>query len=331
MKQGWGDVGGVSWTLTKEDVEKILKDLGIEVVKEDARGDLSALCPFHSDRKPSWSISTAKPGNPSGCWSCGARARTILTLITACRGGGTERAKTYLRQFTDVDRAQIRGPSIIRRPTLEADVPMDEAVLLALGRCREDCMLTRGFPGKFLDAQGVRYDKEKRRVVVPIRTAKGQLAGLIGRAATDAVQPKYYFYDGIQKSRYLLGEQHIADDDGLIIVEGVFDYLRCVQYGYLSTVALMGAQVSAIQADKLRKIGARRYTLMLDNDEAGKAGTLRLIEALRGSAPIFVASYPEDCKDPGDMDEGQMTFALKTAKPVWLGKKKEVRKWQRRQ
>lgn len=322
MRKGWGDIGKtVAWTVGSEDLKKVLDRLGIEIVREDDLGELWSRCPFHDDRKPSWSISTEKPGNPSNCFSCGARARTLIGLIAMKRGGDMEDAKRWLNKYVDTTTYVLRGESIIVVPKVESDAEMDEAILSTFVPCRHPYMLKRGFSTDFLDREGILYDRNTRRVIFPVRNSKRLLVGVVGRTVVGA-EPKYYFYNNFPKSRYLMGEHRIKDDEAVHIVEGAVDYLRCIQHGFTQTVALMGCQVSAKQTEKLRKMGAKRFTLMLDNDEAGMDGNRALKNALRGVAPLRLPRYPDGLKDPGDATKEQLRGMISGAELVWVGPKK---------
>jgi len=63
-------------------------------------------------------------------------------------------------------------------------------------------------------------------------------------------------------------------DKPLVIVEGFFDAIKLHQHGCRKVVALMGSTMSAAQEELLRAHTDERsrVLIMLDEDEAGRAG-----------------------------------------------------------
>jgi DNA primase len=140
------------------------------------------------------------------------------------------------------------------------------------------------------------------RIVIPIHNEHGDLIAYSGRAI-DQTEPKYRLPAGFRKS-HLLFNLHRAMRSGdrtLILVEGFFDTLKIHQAGHHNVAALMGSRLSSRQADLIGTY-FDQVILMLDADEAGKAGTtaaatalssilsLQIVELASGTQPDQLAS-----------------------------------------
>ncbi|MBT3321880.1 MAG: DNA primase [Anaerolineae bacterium] len=138
---------------------------------------------------------------------------------------------------------------------------------------------------------GKRYDRFRDRLMIPIRDARGQMAGFGARTMDPEGIPKYLnspqtsLFD---KSNLLYGldraKKAIRTLDQAVIVEGYLDVISPHQAGFENVVAPMG---TALGEGQLRLI--KRYTpgnhivLALDPDTAGQKAILRGLDAARQS------------------------------------------------
>jgi len=140
------------------------------------------------------------------------------------------------------------------------------------------------------------------RIVIPIHNEHDELIAYAGRAI-DKTEPKYRLPAGFRKS-HLLFNLHRAIRSGdrtLILVEGFFDTMKIHQAGHHNVAALMGSRLSSRQADLIGTY-FDQVILMLDRDEAGKAGTtaaatdlssiveVQIVELASGTQPDQLAS-----------------------------------------
>ena len=196
--------------------------------------------------------------------------------------------------------------------------------------------------------QGRRYDRFRDRLMIPIRDARGRMAGFGARTMDPEGLPKYLNSpqtDIFDKGRLLYGldraRKAIRSSDQAVIVEGYLDVITPHQAGFENIISPMG---TALTEDQLRMI--KRYTpgnhivLALDPDAAGQKAILRGLEAARKSldregelgfdargylrhearlqADLRVASLPDDL-DPDEIvlrnpKEWEEIIAL--AKPI---------------
>ena len=138
---------------------------------------------------------------------------------------------------------------------------------------------------------GKRYDKFRDRLMIPIRDARGRMAGFGARTMDPEGIPKYLNSPQtslFNKSNLLYGldraKKAIQTLDQAVIVEGYLDVISPHQAGFENVVAPMG---TALGEGQLRLL--KRYTpgnhivLALDPDAAGQKAILRGLDAARQS------------------------------------------------
>jgi DNA primase catalytic core len=143
------------------------------------------------------------------------------------------------------------------------------------------------------------------RVTVPIQDETGNVVGLYGRKVEG---PGARLPEDSARHIYLAGGHRAVfnataakTSRSLILVESIFDCLSLWQAGFRHTVPLYGAggwtphHDALVQSAELDEI-----VLALDNDEAGRTGTLAAKAKIRALAPactIRLLAWPEGVKD----------------------------------
>ena len=122
------------------------------------------------------------------------------------------------------------------------------------------------------------------RIIFPIINEEGQVVSFGGRTINDD-KPKYI--NGAEtliysKDRNIYGINISKDyaQDGLIIVEGYFDYIALYQAGIKNVVALLGTAISDEQIELIKRY-TNKVTLILNSDLAGKRASLKIGEKLK--------------------------------------------------
>lgn len=140
------------------------------------------------------------------------------------------------------------------------------------------------------------------KLTLPWRDPLGRVKGIAVRNInyTDGDKfPKYLYSTKLDKS-VLFNLKAVKGDKDLIIVEGLIDCLAASRE-LDNVVALGGASLNKEQIETAIKYGAKKITLCLDNDKAGKEGTLKAIDVIRKAGlPCYVASLSEGIKDPDE-------------------------------
>lgn len=140
-----------------------------------------------------------------------------------------------------------------------------------------------------------------RAIVLPYEAAVGTI-GAVLRALDDTLQPKYcdvFFKAAETKKTHLFGltRNRQANAD-LLIVEGEIDAMRARAAGVAGVAACTGLQnITLEQLDEAKQYGARRITLLLDNDK-GKDHSKEIDKAAAlirqaGLTP-YVAAFPDE-------------------------------------
>ncbi len=144
------------------------------------------------------------------------------------------------------------------------------------------------------------YDRFRNRIMIPIRDARGHMAGFGARVFNPKDQPKFInspqtvLFD---KGRLLYGldlaRKAIRTEDQAVVVEGYLDVIALHQAGHGNAVSPMGTALTAHQLRTLKRY-SRNIVLALDADAAGNQATLRGLnvarEALdRDPDPVFDA------------------------------------------
>lgn len=149
------------------------------------------------------------------------------------------------------------------------------------------------------------------QLVIPYRDPYGRLKGFIVRTIQPDIKPKYKFSSGTEKDSFFLLHRSRAEGE-LTLAEGFLDALVALQRGIKGIVAIGGASVSRNQIENAVYFGIKRFTLALDNDEAGQEATERAVDLLQEKGiQTFVAQFDQDYKDPDELirEKGVESFA----------------------
>jgi DNA primase len=154
------------------------------------------------------------------------------------------------------------------------------------------------------------YDRFRNRLMIPIHSETGALAGFGGRSL-DGSDPKYLNSpesEIFNKSRLLYNLHRSKDSmrklDRAILVEGYFDAIAIDHLGVPGVVASMGTSLTSGQASLLKRY-VRRVVIAYDGDSAGRSATLRAAPILL-SAGIFVEALDlAGEKDPDSLIQKQ--------------------------
>jgi len=126
------------------------------------------------------------------------------------------------------------------------------------------------------------YDRFRDRVIFPIFSLNGQVAGFGGRILGDG-QPKYLNSPEsavFNKSQTLFGLYHnksaIREAGRCLIVEGNFDLLSLVAHGVHYVAAPLGTALTA-QHVKILKRYAEEAVVIFDGDQAGLKAAMRAV------------------------------------------------------
>ena len=309
-------------------------------LKPAGRDRLKGLCPFHSERTPSFHVHVGR--GFYYCFGCGAKGDLFdfvmqtqsvdfveaLTLLGRRAGvevepatpkAGRRRDLLQINQMAlDWFRGNLTGePLDYLRDRGLSDASIAEWELgfapdgwdgllrhaLTAGH-RDDDLLAAGLLSE--NERGRRYDRFRNRVIFPIKDRLGRAVGFAGRVLDDSV-PKYLNTpetDVFDKGAVLYGLDRakgpIRDRGECLVVEGYMDVIALHQTGFHHAVAALGATLTEDQAQELSRLDVRRLLLAFDADDAGRRAVLAGLERSVGRRFLVRAVTVPHGKDPAD-------------------------------
>jgi DNA primase len=289
-----------------------------------------ALCPFHSEKNPSFYVNPEKK----------------IYYCFGCRKGGS--AINFLMEYEKLD-----FPDAVRRLAKNLGIDIDttkglkykdiyDANELAcqfysmvltkeMGKRGQNYVKARNIdlntlrdfrlgyaPASgglvtFMRQKGVAVDKLGKaglisqsheifrdRLIFPIFNVSGRIIGFGGRGIDDYMQPKYLNSPEtpiFRKGEILYGlyqsRESIRQKGEAILVEGYFDLLSLVQKGILNVCAPLGTSLTEKQSLLISRY-AKRVNILFDGDLSGIKAALRSIGLLINTqVEVFVTSLPE--------------------------------------
>ena len=266
-----------------------------------------ALCPFHSDHKPSLSFKK----NKWKCWSCGEEGDTISLVkkvlhkdfLDACRWLADENNIILTEYKPEEDRPPkpfdaSRYERFFERPWLN-----DEARKFLFEERRLDprviawCRIT-----SWRDKRGVPW------LQIPYYDREGKLIGIQNRNLVKGAIPRFRFPTGSQCNLYGLPVLNLLKSgEMLYITEGCSDCWAMLSAGHKAIAIPSATLLSRKDKEQLSILNSQlsiTFHMWPDNDAPGERLFLQLQEVL----PSLVRhQLPAGCKDFSDFYLSSMT------------------------
>jgi DNA primase len=308
-------------------IEQVLQHYGILDQFKKSGDSLSGPCPIHKGSNPTqFRVSISK--NIWNCFSECKHGGNVLDFISRmenvsihaaaikavewfnlalndapqtseeCTNENTERAaptsRTQAPKPTSMKPAEQTGPN--------------KALKFKLDKLeREHPYLTeRGLSPETITEFGVGYCTKgtmAERIAIPIHNPDGKVVAYAGRwpANPEKDVPKYKLPQGFRKSLELFNVERAMKEPPekpLVIVEGFFDCMKLHQNGCRKTVALMGSTMSDAQEEIINTHFKGHIFIVLDEDEAGRAGREDIVVRLAKVSFVRIYSLGEEDKQP---------------------------------
>lgn len=292
------------------DLAGVLQTIGVDV-KRQSGDEINARCPVHHKVK----------GRESGGYTWYMNAESGLWLCYTCGARGN--LSMLLSEMTDDPAALWNVQNIVITQGLRR-LEHDEAVYddhveidwneySKFAPLPDRILEARNLDGDIARRYGVRWDKQKRAIIVPILSPLGELRGWQAKKSGWVRN----LPEGVQKHTTLFGIER-AHAPTAILVESPLDVVRFhgVYDGLdYSCVSSFGANISKDQGRLLAKFDT--VILALDNDEAGRAETKRIHNHDLVDTRLRYWQYHEkDPKDIGEMTDGQIIRGLRNVSPI---------------
>lgn len=315
------------------DVRDVLEELGLSWGTE-SRGWVSLNCPFHSERRPSFTMSIE-----TGGWKCyhdPSLKGGIVKFVALVREVDYDEAVVWLvgRRTSTLSAAERLQQAIEKwNPKVAKPVGSGLGSVVQWAAQYDSLDPTmmakyffeRGFTERTMRSFGVRYDPNERALMWPMRDASFNLQGFTLRRLPGQGEPKYLYPDGCWISTLLFPLSHFVGNGDVVLVEGPMDAMWLHQSGRPKGLALMGSSITEQQITQLRSL-ARTLVLAFDNDRfelehdgPGELLTSLVTKQLGAQFEIKHALFPT--KDIQMLPEEEARRAVDTAKTIWYSDK----------
>lgn len=275
-------------------------------IHHSAGDEFVAFCPWHGDSSEPHLYANARKGLYV-CFSCGAKGR-IEDLGLKIPKLTTDDIRERLHRMTQ----KPEPPTYLPEGWLKQfDFPTTYW---------ED----RNYSLATIERFRLGYDPFTDRVTIPLRDSRGRLLGVSKRITGGDRRPKYLEPKGYPKGRHLFGAWLVTTERTVGLVEGPADAMTGWQCR-VPALGLQGARLTRDQVKVLQRLGIQKVVLMLDNDNAGKKGTVEVYEALQGSGIQVVSGWYRsywNVKDPDSLSPQRYRKMFHSAIPIreWAAK-----------
>jgi DNA primase len=300
----------------------IAETVGSRVKLRRAGSNLVGLCPFHTEKTPSFTVSQNKQF--FHCFGCGAHGSAIsfimqfehLSFVEAVENlatqiglavpktagsdnqarytelyKATEKAATFFEQQLPratkcIDYLKSRGfTGIICKKFRVGYAPNDWENLQPLYSSSQQLIDA----GLLITKNNKTYSRFRDRIMFPIRNVRGHIIGFGGRTLSNDLA-KYLnspetkiFHKGEELYGLYEAKKTNPNLNSIIVVEGYLDVVSLAQFGITNVVAALGTAISSKQVQLLLR-NTSEIVFCFDGDKAGRTAAWR---ALENSLPLM--------------------------------------------
>jgi DNA primase len=291
------------------------------------QGQVTILCPFHDDHIPSLSVNLDR--KLFHCFACQAEG-DVLDFVARMEQVSLPEAARLIAKICDLDLENKSRPH-----TLPSKATEDKSRVTATKRqinesrrsletssCCEvpldplhPYLFERGLTPALIREFGLGYcihGRLKGRVCAPLHSLDGaRILGHSGRWANKDVPegvPRYLMPRGFRKNEHLFNYHRVRDARHIVVVEGYWSVFR-LHALQIPAVALLGSSLSETQLFLLTQTSAKRITLLLDEDQAGRKATGTLLPRLSNLFFVRTPTLPDN-ESPDTISEQQLFKAV---------------------
>ena len=284
-------------TFTEEQIKRVLGGAGVSIESE-VDSDYIIFCPFHNNsRSPAGEVD--KRTGTFFCFSCHHITGLIELVMHVSSRTYFEAARFIKSKETESNIEQDVNRRLVDKPDY---IQFDELLVQRLNsQALESPRAMRYYNGRLITDDSVNkfklgFSEKQDMVTIPVHSPDGMAVGFVGRSVEGK---EFKNTPGLPKAKLLFNLHRVKTADRVYVVESSFDAIRLDQVG-LPAVATLGANVSNIQIDLLKKYFNNIY-VVADNDEAGGNMKNKIIEKL--GSRVNVIQLDKQYKDIGDMTD----------------------------
>ena len=318
-------------------MEQVLQHYGLLEKFKRGTDSLNGPCPIHKGSNPTqFRVSLSK--NIWNCFSECKHGGNVLDFIAEMEKVSIHAAAVKAIEWFNLDteamaasadkgesaetdsRAPTTKPEVKRQaapvaPIVEKSVPNTPLKFRLDKLEREHPYLTdqRGLTLETIVDFGIGFCSKGMmadRIAIPIHNVSGEVVAYAGRFPGEPGEdvPKYKLPQGFRKSQELFNIDRASKEPAevtTVIVEGFFGCMKLHQHGCSKVVALMGSTMSAAQEELIKGLIDNRSQIivMLDEDEAGRAGRDDIATRLSKFCFVKVHSFEQEGQQPEDLSK----------------------------
>lgn len=356
------------------EAEQFLEYFGFDRIKNHDNENMMASCfqwEMHTNEDKKRSFGMRKDTGVSNCYVCGGWSLEQLTKELLNRRAEAQGLDRHYNEFDAMNFLQEKGwlpeeASIediqaefadmegieFKKVTVKEVEYMEESDLAPYLTSMHKRTLQRGETLNAIDVETARqfnlgYDKQTRRIIIPVRDEFGGLVGVTSRATLDTdfirygigtVNPEWAlaqwqnrYYDGdkmlwvFDKRDYVFGEHtwYTTDENGnrklkfgqILVVESPLDVVYAHAQGlhkYMNIGAIFGSKATK---EQIAKILRHEFVVEgLDNDKGGNEGKEKFHKDVEGKCKLYTFdNYGK--KDLGDCTPEEVQTCVSRFKP----------------
>lgn len=290
----------------KDLILNLLETYNVKNIKV-AGDEIRCCCPFHEEKKPSFSINLETGKYICFSGKCGKKGN-LISFISELTG------KKYndVEQELQINFENLKYNNIIKETLnsfekhkenlnyikynnykfVELSNLLDEQKILNIINISKDI-------SDIVKLKICLTNPYKRRLVVPIDDNIYEFRDL-----TKKSDRKCLYESGIKISNYLFNIIINKDDNSIFLCEGTKDAMSVAGFGF-NACCTFGINISSKQILKILKLGMKKVYILRDNDEAGKLSSKNTYKELKKFIDCKIIKYPKDFKykDPNEMQQ----------------------------
>ena len=314
-------------------------------IRSRSGNEWQALCPFHGDTQPSFSVNVKK--GLYICYACGAKGN-IRQLASFYKTGLVEKEPDINEVLSTLGELSetLKQTS---RPAVGIKIPAH--LLDSLNGTQYWCG-KRNISEDVTKRYNLGYDDINNQAIIPLEDLQRRVLGLIRRNMGD-ITPRYMYPRGLKISHCLFGAGVAREDyemfalakqgvtpkadiisqsylmpkanrisqhryqnvepPALVITEGAIDAMVAYEVGAVG-VAMLGSRISEEQVEIIKRLAPPQIIVATDADRAGREAEIQVMAMLRHARlgiPIGSASWSSTLgKDLAELQKTTVTKAL---------------------